>query len=447
MRKRWLVLVTLLLSLTVLAACGGSDTGMASDSAEPSAVEEATEPATVEQSDAMTETTTDTEATTGTDAIAAENLGNRPEGGILIWADDARAPLLTDLVKQFEDEYGIPVAVEQPADSRGDFVIAAPAGEGPDLVIGAHDWLGQFVANGLVAPIDLGDMADQFTPASIEGFTYNGQLYGMPVSTENVAFFRNTDLVTDAPATFDEVVQICEELGDQVDQCFPQREADPYHFYPIQTAFGGDVFGRTADGEYNPDDVLIDSPGSLAAAEFLAQLREDGFYQSGSDYDIYHTLFEQGNAAFIITGPWALERLDESGVPYAISDIPAGTQPGAPFLGVQGFMVNAFSEGQIEAQLFLTEFIATQEVMQELADATRRPSAFIPVLEAQSSDEDITEMAQAGENANLMPAIPEMASVWDAWSNAETLIIQGSEEPDTAFENAAQQIRTLIAGQ
>jgi hypothetical protein len=39
-----------------------------------------------------------------------------------------------------------------------------------------------------------------------------------------------------------------------------------------------------------------------------------------------------------------------------------------------------------------------------------------------------------------------MASVWGAWGNAEQFIIQGDQAPDEALKNAAEQIRTLIAG-
>src|SRR5690554_7174789 len=30
------------------------------------------------------------------------------------------------------------------------------SGKGPDILIGAHDWLGQLVVNGLIEPVDLG---------------------------------------------------------------------------------------------------------------------------------------------------------------------------------------------------------------------------------------------------------------------------------------------------
>ena len=45
-----------------------------------------------------------------------------------------------------------------------------------------------------------------------------------------------------------------------------------------------------------------------------------------------------------------------------------------------------------------------------------------------------------------MPAIPEMASVWDAWGNAVVIISQGADTAENAFTNAQQQIITAISG-
>jgi maltose-binding protein MalE len=43
-----------------------------------------------------------------------------------------------------------------------------------------------------------------------------------------------------------------------------------------------------------------------------------------------------------------------------------------------------------------------------------------------------------------MPSIPEMGSVWQAWTDAYALIFTGTD-PVEAFTAAADQIRTLIA--
>src|SRR5690606_26478286 len=117
------------------------------------------------------------------------------------------------------------------------------------------------------------------------------------------------------------------------------------------------------------------------------------------------------DAAMMITGPWALPRIRESGVPYEVSVIPAGTEEARPFIGVQGFMINAFSEQQLLAETFLSEFIATEEVMQQLFETGGRPVAYTSVFEA-IEDPDIAAFAAAGENGLPMPAIPAMSAVW-----------------------------------
>src|SRR5690606_35203788 len=108
------------------------------------------------------------------------------------------------------------------------------------------------------------------------------------------------------------------------------------------------------------------SEGTLAAADWLGQMVDAGHLVPGVDYDVMHETFESGNAAMMITGPWALPRIRESGIPYVVTAIPSGTQEAQPLLGVQGFMVSAFSDNQVLAQAFLTEFVATEEVMQAI---------------------------------------------------------------------------------
>ena len=50
---------------------------------------------------------------------------------------------------------------------------------------------------------------------------------------------------------------------------------DFYHWYPLFTADGGYAFARNADGSYNPDDMGVDSPGGVKAAETLQKLTDE----------------------------------------------------------------------------------------------------------------------------------------------------------------------------
>ncbi|MEZ4713035.1 MAG: extracellular solute-binding protein [Caldilineaceae bacterium] len=372
-------------------------------------------------------------------ADAAADTG----ASITIWADDLLTPILNNLGEQFQAEYGVSLVVESVADRYDQFPVAAPAGEGPDIIMLAHDRIGGFYASGLLAPIDLGGRDEEFQPAALDAFTYEGQLVGLPYAIENMAFFYNPDKVDAAPATWDELIEVGSGLMESGDATYALAlTGTTYDMFPLQTAFGGYVFGNDGTG-YNPEDVGIDSPGMIAAGDWLQQNVEAGYISNSTDWDTAHLQFETGEVAFLMAGPWALDRIRTSGVSYAIAPFPAATQPGEPFLGVQGFSVNALSDNVLLAQTFLTEFIATQDIMTQLQAASNRASAYKSVA---IDDPDLVIFGEVGENAMPMPAIPEMGSVWGSWSDAFTLIINGEQTPEEALTNAATQIRDLIAG-
>ncbi|MGB1249158.1 MAG: extracellular solute-binding protein [Candidatus Promineifilaceae bacterium] len=375
------------------------------------------------------------------DTMSDEAMDEDVAATITIWADDTRAPILAELAAGFQAEYGIALDVQQVPDINDQFPIAAPAGEGPDILILAHDRIGGFYASGLLAPLDMGGRESEFLDTAISAFTYEGELVGMPYAVENLAFFYNADLVDGPPATWDEAMEVGGALVESGDATYAiALTGTTYDMYPLQTSFGGYVFGRDAAGNYNPEDVGIDSDGMIAAGDFLGANIEAGLISNSTDWDTAHLQFETGEIPYLMAGPWALDRLRESGVNYGIASFPDG---GAPFLGVQGFAVNALSENVLLAQTFLTEFVATAEVMQALADSGNRPTAFNAVTQA---DADLVAFNDAGVEAQPMPAIPAMGSVWGSWGDAFTLIMNGESDASDALTNGAAQVRALIGG-
>jgi maltose/maltodextrin transport system substrate-binding protein/arabinogalactan oligomer/maltooligosaccharide transport system substrate-binding protein len=445
-KKLFSLLSVLLVMAFVLGACAQAPAATEAPMEETEAPMEETEApaeATEEPMEATEEPMEATEAPTEEPTV--------PDATIRIWADDTRAAVLVELADDFLAAYNVELVVEEVSGIRDQFIIAAPAGEGPDIIVGAHDWIGSLIASGLLAPIDLGDKAAEFVPESLEGFTYtDGQLYGMPYATENLGFFYNTEYVTEVPTTWQGVMDLGQQLKDAgtVQYALALAGTPTYDALPVQTAFGGYIFGLNADGTWNPNDIGLNSAGEVAALEFLRANIEAGLIPDSFDWDTGHTLFETGQTAFLMAGPWALERIRASGVPYAVTTFPAaeeGGTPGAPFLGVQGFMVNALSENVLLAQAFLTEFVATEEVMQQLYVAGNRPSAFASVLAA-TDDPDLAAMGEAGAGATLMPYIPEMGSVWGAWGSGVSIALTGDLTVQQAMDEAVQQIRDLILG-
>ncbi|MFP4323919.1 MAG: extracellular solute-binding protein [Anaerolineales bacterium] len=380
--------------------------------------------------------------------LPAPTAAQDGEPDLLIWANSTQAPALQGLVEAFSDEYGVTAEVQEISmgDIRANLTVAGPAGEGPDILLGAHDWLGEFIQNGAVVPVDLGDQVNDFSPSAIDAFTIEGELYGMPYSADNLAFFRNTDYVPDAPETWDEVFSLTQELVDAgtVEFGFVMPSTASFDFYPVMTAYGGYVFGRDAEGNYNPGDLGIGTEGTIAAAEYMQQYGDAGYLNADIDSDVSISLFESGEAAMMLTGPWWLNRLSEAGLPFAVSDIPAGPAgPGASFISAQGFMISAFSENQLLAQIFLSEYMATTDSMLAFYEELSFTPAYSPLLDV-IEDDRIIAIQQAGQNGAPQPAIPEMSSVWSAWGNALRFVITGELAPDEAYTQAEAQIVEAI---
>ncbi|MEQ8675308.1 MAG: extracellular solute-binding protein [Aggregatilineales bacterium] len=375
------------------------------------------------------------------------------EESLLVWAPPENSAAVTELGALFEEEYGITIEVQEvPFDQiADDLVNFGPVGEGPDIIITENSRLGQLVANGALLPLDLSDISDLFNPSALNIFTYQGETWALPFAWENVALIRNTDLVPEAPATWQEVRAISEELQSSgtAQYGFVPLFGDPYHQFPIITAFGGYIFGVTEDGSYDVNDIGLGSEGGLAGAEFISGLYQDGLADPDMDNDVVLELFAQGELAMFITGPWFSQRVIDAGVPYSVDPIPGADgalENGRPFSGGFGFAISAFSDKALLAEIFIYDFLSTQEAQEVMITAeegtvlTRFP-AFNGV--DISEDPNIQGFIDAGASAMPMPQIPEMGSVWAAWGNATRLIGQG-EDPTESYSNAVVQIEQAI---
>lgn len=371
-------------------------------------------------------------------------------GTLLIWADDTRASIMEVLGAQFAEEYGVPVVVQELGfgDIRSNLAVAGPAGEGPDIIIGAHDWLGELIVNGLIEPINLA-AAEDFEQIGLDAFTWGESLYGVPANYEAIGLIYNKALVPEAPETWDEMRAIASELTDREkgQYGFLMQMPDPYHTFPLFSATGGYVFGEHEDGTLNPLDVGLNNEGAVRGLTEFDRLIEEGLLPAGTDYDTVTGLFNAGKVGMIITGPWALADAKRAGIDYGFALIPTidGGQP-RPFVGVQGFMISSFSENKILADMFLQEFVVDTDVYLEMFDLDPRPPAYKPALAIVGEDPIVQGVGLSGAAGVPMPSIPEMASVWTAWSDAIELVANQEMEPKAALDVAVEQILALIKG-
>lgn len=379
---------------------------------------------------------------TATPAVLASE-----EGSITIWVNAERAPIMEAAGEAFTAKYNVPVRIQTMGfnDVRSNFEIAAPAGNGPDIIAGAHDWIGGLYSSGLLADIDLGEKAAGFNPTGIKAFTYDGHVIGMPYQVESVALYYNKDLVPTAPTTWEETKAIIRQLYSEqkIDQGIAFVGGDFYGHYAVMTGFGGYAFGLDANGSYDATQVGFDSDGSIKAATELDNLIKEGLLNDGVTYDVAKDLFLKGRLAMWVNGPWEMGSIRESGINYGIAVIPSMEQDARPFVGVQGFMINKFSKNLLLAQSFLTEFVASDEVMLDLYQAQFGIPAWNATAE-QANDPDIAAFAASVAQGDPMPAIPAMGAVWSAANNAFSLIYQQKEAPEKIMIDAAEAIRSQI---
>ncbi|NLT30296.1 MAG: maltose ABC transporter substrate-binding protein [Propionibacterium sp.] len=367
---------------------------------------------------------------------------------LTVWVDETRMAPTQAAADAFEEATGAKVELVQKnfEDIRADFLAQVPTGEGPDITVGAHDWLGELTQNGVVSPVEFGDKAGDFTDVALEAFTFDGQVYGVPYAVENLGLIRNVELAPDpTPETFDEMIAAGQEAGTKYPFVIQvSTEGDPYTMVPFQHSFGAPVFEQNEDGSYSSELALGGEQGE-AFAQWLADhgANGDGVLNTSITYDIAREAFKNGETPYMVGGPWLIEEFD--GMDLAVDPIPsAGGEPAVPFIGVQGFYVSAKSENGILATEFLVNYIGTKDIQVKMYEAGDRTPALTEAADEISSDPLAKGFADIAADAMPMPSIPEMAAVWTFWGVTEAQIINGDAEPAAAWQKMVSDIEGAI---
>lgn len=366
---------------------------------------------------------------------------------LTLWADPNRYVEMQPVVEAFEEETGVHIELVEKAveDIGPDFVAQVPTGKGPDLIISAHDGLGEWVKNGVVAPIELGDKVDDFAPVASAAMAYDGQYYGVPLALENVALVRNNALLPETKATtFDELIAEASAVGTEFSVLIQQGEqSDPYHMYPLQTSFGAPVFKQNPDGSYSSE-LAMGGEAGHAFAEYIAKLGQDGTLDIAVDGAVAGQAFGDGKAPYIITGPWGIPGMQEAGMDFTVLPIPsAGGQPAQPFVGVSGIFISAKTENPVLANEFVVNYMTTEAAQDLLYQSSKRSPALIASAE-KVDDPIIAGFTAAGESGAPMPAIPEMSAVWGFWGTTEAQIIDGQVDPIEGWDSLVANVQGAI---
>lgn len=390
------------------------------------------------------------------DEPATKESAKAAGGKLVIWADDKRTAALKPFAEKFGQENGVTVEVQAVSkDLQTNFVTASQQGSGPDVVVGAHDWIGNMVQNGAIDPVQLtADQKGAFNETAVKAVTFNGQLYGVPYAMENLALIRNTALAPEAPKTIEDLVATgkklkAEKKASEILCLQSGQNGDAYHIYPLYTSAGGYLFGTAANGDYDPTDLGVGKPESIEAFKKIGALGEkgEGALKRSITPENSIATFTGKKCAFLVSGPWAVADVKKANIAYDITPVPgfAGGKDAQPFVGVQAFYVASKGKNKALAQEFVANYVTRPDLAVALYQAEPRPPALTAALDqVKGSDPDLAKFTEAGKNGQVLPAIPAMAAIWDPFGKAEAAVIGGADPAKTitaAGKTIAGQIK------
>jgi arabinogalactan oligomer/maltooligosaccharide transport system substrate-binding protein len=337
-----------------------------------------------------------------------------------------------------------------PYDAYADKITAAvPRGKGPDVFIFAQDRLGGWVEGGsTVEPIGffLDDKTrNQFLPSMLEAMTYRNTVYGLPLNYKSITLIYNKKLVKAPPKSSGELVKLAKGLTDAAAGKFGLAYAynDYYYHAALQNAFGGRAF------DPGPKPVL-NAPQNVAAMKLLLKwIRQDAILPAEPSTALITSLFNDGKAAMVFSGPWFLGEITP-GLDYGLAPLPtideAGGKPMRPWLTIEGVYV-AMSSRHKEASYDLAKYLVSEEAGLVLAVEGRQlhTNKAVYMHKAVTDDPVLAAFRNQLDSATPMPNFAEMTVMWSPATTAMNTIVRGAATPEVALEKAQRTVEKDVA--
>lgn len=368
-------------------------------------------------------------------------------GELLVWMDADRTHTLEAVVKNFDDKYGIKVRLEAPQNITDSFPAAVQSGKGPDIVIWAHDKVGEWAGAGLISPLDISsETRAKFLPQAWEALTNKGRIWGFPIGLETVTLIYNKKLLGNAPPKF---ISDLAALDAKIKQEHPGTSGilwdykSPYYSWGIFAGAGAYIWGKN-DGSYDLTDIGVNNAGAIEALSDILELVKSGVLPKSVSYSAAEDQMSRGKLAMMISGPWAWSNLIKTGIDFDVAPVPGCSgKPARPFVGVSAAYINRASGNQDIAREFVEHYLISEQGLKAMNDA--KPIG-IPALVslAQQMEETnplLKEMRSCIEQGEVMPNIPEMGRFWTAFGSALQVATNGQATAQAALQEAAEHMR------
>ena len=365
---------------------------------------------------------------------------------IVVWADESRGANLKKVLAVKADwvpGYTVKIVSFSNFDALKEAIDKATDASGPDIVVGANDWVPTLAKNGKLAPLTVtAAVRARFNPTQFLDLTYKKKLYGVPVDINNVAMIYNTDLTKTAPKTFGDMVDVYKSLktskGLKAGLCvagggmswgahsvFSALGADAYQFNSRDSIVYGRSFNATRFGK-NIRTYLMDGKKS------------NGFFPA-TDTGCKDN-FIAGKVPYAIIGNWEWQDYVAKGFDMNLMPVPgvnAGTY-GKMFGSVNGAMLTSFAAKhgtEAGAKSLLTNFFASTDGQVRYQAIEKRP----PAEKGAQADSTVSAGQRGFGSAASLAGIPQIgaflnsnkggANYWDSAPAFWTAVLVDGKDP------------------
>lgn len=370
---------------------------------------------------------------------------------IVLWhsyrgTERAALEAVGELFKQKHPEIQLQF-LQVPYDAFADKITAAiPRGKGPDVFIFGHDRIGDWVARDSLEPVGLWvteDIKKQFLPICLEALTFEDALYGLPTAIKCTALIYNKKLIPTPPKDTAELIKMGQANTDAKAGKFGLVYENGLTYYNSAWlfGFGGGIF----DDDDNP---IVNSEGNVKALTFAyALLRTHKIMPEEISNTLVTSLFNQGQAAMAISGPWLLGEIDKK-IDYAVAPLPfinEAKSPAKPFLTAEALIMSSKCKDK-KAAFEVMKFFSGPEAAFIMATKGNQPVANLSAYEKPEvkSHPFIPIFKKQAENAVPMPNIPEMNMVWTPFDLAIGKVLNNTASPKEALDEAQKKVETSV---
>ena len=376
------------------------------------------------------------------------------ENELTVYVDNGYKAYMEEAAKAFEKESGTKVTIKT-GDALGGLdklSLDNQSGKAPDVMMAPYDRVGGLGNDGQLAEVTLNK--DSKTDKTTESLVTNGgKVYGAPAVIETLVLYYNKDLLQEAPKTFGELEELSKdskydfagEAGKNT--AFLADWTNFYYAYGLLSGNGGYVFGK--DGT-DPKDVGLNNQGAIDGIEYAKTWYAKwpkGLQDTKGAANFIQTQFQEGKTAAIIDGPWKASSLKEAKVNYGVATTP--TLPNgkaySAFGGGKAWVIPAGANHPEAAQKFV-DFLTSTDQQKAFYDKTNEVPANTEAREyaVGKKDELTTAVVKQFENAQPMPNISEMSTVWDPAATMLFDAVSGKKSSKDAADDAVKLIKETI---